>query len=129
MTAISWGQAARPSWSGRTAITGANKHRRSSGQDSKYLMVPAQLRGQLARMGSSQQEFADGFVDFLLGRVDVTRASATRSRLVPLAIACDGWMLAGSERTAWLVVSRCHTTPSRFPEQIAPTTAARCLPK
>jgi hypothetical protein len=31
--------------------------------------VPAQLRGQLARMGSSQQEFAGGFVDFLLGRV------------------------------------------------------------
>jgi hypothetical protein len=30
--------------------------------------VPAQLRGQLARMGSSQQEFAGGFVDFLLGR-------------------------------------------------------------
>jgi hypothetical protein len=68
MTAISWGQAARLSRSGRTAITGANKHRRSSGQHSKYLVVPAQLRGQLARMGSSQQEFAGGFVDFLLGR-------------------------------------------------------------
>jgi hypothetical protein len=26
------------------------------------------LRGQLARMGGSQQEFAGGFVDFLLGR-------------------------------------------------------------
>jgi hypothetical protein len=67
MTAISWGQAARLSRSGRI-ITGANKHRRSSGQHSKYLAVPAQLRGQLARMGSSQQEFAGGFVDFLLGR-------------------------------------------------------------
>jgi len=68
MTAISWGQATRLSRSGRTAITGANKHRRSSGKHSKYLVVPAQLRGQLARMGSSQQEFAGGFVDFLLGR-------------------------------------------------------------
>ena len=67
MTAISWGQAARLSRSGRTAMTGA-KHRRSSGQHSKYLIVPAQLRGQLARMGGSQQEFAGGFVDFLLGR-------------------------------------------------------------
>jgi hypothetical protein len=66
MTAISWGQAARLSRSGRTA--GANKHRRTSGQHSKYLVVPAQLRGQLARMGNSQQEFAGGFVDFLLGR-------------------------------------------------------------
>jgi len=70
MTAISWGQAARLSRSGRTAMSGANKHRRSSGQHSKYLVVvPAQLRGQLARIGSSQQEFAGGFVDFLLGRV------------------------------------------------------------
>ena len=51
-------------------MSGANKHRRSSGQHSKYLVVvPAQLRGQLARIGSSQQEFAGGFVDFLLGRV------------------------------------------------------------
>jgi hypothetical protein len=69
MTAISWGQAARLSRSGRTVITGANQHRRSSGQHSKYRIVPAQLRGQLARMGGSQQEFAGGFVDFLLGRV------------------------------------------------------------
>jgi hypothetical protein len=69
MTAISWGQATRLGRSGRTAITSANKHRRSSGQHSKYLTVPARLRGQLARMGSSQQEFAGGFVDFLLGRV------------------------------------------------------------
>ena len=69
MTAISWGQATRLGRSGRTAVTGANKHRRSSGQHSRYLIVPVQLRGQLARMGSSQQEFAGGFVDFLLGRV------------------------------------------------------------
>lgn len=68
MTAISWGQATRLSRSGRTAITGANKHRRSSGENSKYLIMRAQLRGQLAQMGGSQQEFAGGFVDFLLGR-------------------------------------------------------------
>ena len=69
MTAISWGQAARLNRSSRPAITGTNRHRRSSGQHSKYRIVPAQLRGQLARMGSAQQEFAGGFVDFLLGRV------------------------------------------------------------
>jgi hypothetical protein len=68
MTAISWGQAARLSRSGRTAIADTNKHRRSSGERSKYLIVPAQLRGQLERMGGAQQEFAGGFVDFLLGR-------------------------------------------------------------
>jgi hypothetical protein len=68
MTAISWGQAARLSRSGRTAITGANKHLRSSGERSKYLTMPAQLRGRFERIGSSQQEFAGGFVDFLLGR-------------------------------------------------------------
>ena len=68
MTAISWGQAARLNRSGRTAITGTNKHRRFSGEPSKYLIVPAQLRGQVARMGGAQQEFAGGFVDFLLGR-------------------------------------------------------------
>jgi hypothetical protein len=68
MTAISWGQAARLNRSSRPAITGTNRHRRSSGERSKYLIVPAQLRGQFERIGSSQQEFAGGFVDFLLGR-------------------------------------------------------------
>ena len=68
MTAISWGQSARLNRSGRTAIAGTNKHRVSSGENSKYLIMRAQLRGQLARMGGSQQEFPGGFVDFLLGR-------------------------------------------------------------
>ena len=52
MTAISWGQATRLSRSGRTAITGANKHHRTSGQHSKYLVVPAQLRELLQQGGS-----------------------------------------------------------------------------
>jgi hypothetical protein len=30
--------------------------------------VPARLRAQVERIGSSQHEFAGGFVDFLLGR-------------------------------------------------------------
>lgn len=68
MTAISWGQAARLNRSGRTAITGTNKHRRFSGEHSKYLVVRARLRAQVERIGNSQHEFAGGFVDFLLGR-------------------------------------------------------------
>ena len=77
-------------------------------------MVPAQLRGQLARMGSSQQEFADGFVDFLLGGVTRHSRYAARLALVPLAIACDGGgSLARGRADSWLVVSRCHTTPCR----------------
>jgi hypothetical protein len=68
MTAISFGQAARGSRSGRTAITSANKDRRSSEEYGRYRIVSAELRGQFDQIGNTPQAFAGGFVDFLLGR-------------------------------------------------------------
>ena len=66
MTAISLGHVSRP---GKTAMTGAIKAGRFSRGNGR-LIGPAQLREQLARFGSSRpQEFAGGFVDFLLGRI------------------------------------------------------------
>jgi hypothetical protein len=70
MTAISPGQAARPSRLGMRAITTAIKDGRLSRDSGRYLVGPVQLREQFA-MGSitsRPQEFAGGFVDFLLGR-------------------------------------------------------------
>ena len=65
MTAISLGHVSRPA---KTASTGAIR----VGQflkDNNRSIAPAQLREQLPRFGASQpQEFAGGFVDFLLGR-------------------------------------------------------------
>ncbi len=65
MTAISLGHAARPSRLGRTAITAAIKVARGG-----YSVGPAQVREQfeVSNVASRPQEFASGFVDFLLGR-------------------------------------------------------------
>ena len=68
MTAISFGHSARGSRPRRTAVTAASKDRRLAGERGKYLIVPAQLRDRFEQIGNSSQEFAGGFVDFLLGR-------------------------------------------------------------
>jgi hypothetical protein len=65
MTAISLGHISRP---GKTASTGAIRVGQFS-RGNNRLTGPARLREQLARFGASRsQEFAGGFVDFLLGR-------------------------------------------------------------
>jgi len=65
MTAISLGQAACLSQPGRTAVTAAKVGRFSRGN-------PAQSRPpfemHVGNVTSRPQEFASGFVDFLLGR-------------------------------------------------------------
>jgi hypothetical protein len=70
MTATSLGQAARRSRLGRTATTAAIKVGRFSRDSSRYLIGPAQLREQfeVGNVTSRPQEFAGGFIDFLLGR-------------------------------------------------------------
>jgi len=70
MTAISLGQAARPIRLGRRAITAAIKAGRLSRESDRYLVGPVQLREQfeMGNVISRPQEFAGGFVDFLLGR-------------------------------------------------------------
>jgi len=70
MTAISLGQAARPSRLSRTAITAAIKVGRLTRDSGGYLVGRAQMREQLelSNVTSRPQEFAGGFVDFLLGR-------------------------------------------------------------
>ena len=69
MTAISLGQSARPGRLGIKAIT-AIKVGRISRESGRYLVGSAQLREQLemGNISSRPQEFASGFVDFLLGR-------------------------------------------------------------
>ena len=70
MTAISLGQPARPSRLGMRAITAVTKVGRLSRHSSRYLVGPVQLREQfeMDNVTSRPQEFAGGFVDFLLGR-------------------------------------------------------------
>jgi hypothetical protein len=70
MTAISLGQAARPSRLGKTAITAAIKVGRLTRDSGRYFVGPAQVREQfeVGNVISRSQEFAGGFVDFLLGR-------------------------------------------------------------
>jgi hypothetical protein len=70
MTAISLGQAARPSRLGRTAIAAAIKAGRLTRDSGRYLVDPARVREQfeVGQVPSRPQEFAGGFVDFLLGR-------------------------------------------------------------
>jgi hypothetical protein len=65
MTAISLGQAARRGRLSRMAITAAIKVGRVTGNSDGYFIGPAQLRSNVT---SRPQEFAGGFVDFLLGR-------------------------------------------------------------
>jgi hypothetical protein len=66
MTAISLGQAARCSGLNRTDTAAAI----NVGRFSRGLIGPTQLRGQVevSKITSRPQEFASGFVDFLLGR-------------------------------------------------------------
>jgi len=70
MTAISLGQAARPSRLGMRAITAAIKVDRLSRDSGRYLVGAVQLREQfeMDSVASRPQGFAGGFVDFLLGR-------------------------------------------------------------
>jgi len=68
MTAISLGQPARPSRA--RAITAAIKVGRLPRDSGRYLVGSVQLREQfeMGNVTSRPQEFASGFVDFLLGR-------------------------------------------------------------
>jgi hypothetical protein len=70
MTAISLGHAARPSRPGRSAITAAIKVGRLTRASGGYAVGPAQVRErfEVSNIISRPQEFANGFVDFLLGR-------------------------------------------------------------
>jgi len=69
MTAISLGQTARPGRLGIRTITAIKVGRIPRDSDT-YLVGPVQLREQfeMGNVTSRQQEFACGFVDFLLGR-------------------------------------------------------------
>jgi hypothetical protein len=71
MTAISLGQSACPSRLGRTAIAAAIKVGRLTRNNGEGFVDPAQIREQFEvnSVTSRPQEFAGGFVDFLLGRV------------------------------------------------------------
>jgi hypothetical protein len=79
MIVISLGQPARPSRLGMRAITAAIKAGRLSRDSGRYLVGPVQLREQfeMGNVASRPQEFAGGFVDFLLGR------GARHPRLIP----------------------------------------------
>jgi hypothetical protein len=70
MTAISLGLAARPSRLGMRTITAAIKVSRLSRDSGRYLVGPVQLpeKFEMGNVTSRSQEFAGGFVDFLLGR-------------------------------------------------------------
>ena len=70
MTTISLGQATRPSGLGMRAITAAINGGRLSRDSGRYLVGSVQLREQfeMSNVTSRPQEFAGGFVDFLLGR-------------------------------------------------------------
>ena len=70
MTTISLGQATRPSGLGMRAITAAIKGDRLPTDGGRYLVGSVQLREQfeMGNVTSRPQEFASGFVDFLLGR-------------------------------------------------------------
>jgi len=70
MTAISLGQATHRNLLSRTAITGVIKVGPLPSDTGGRLVGPAQLRGQfeVGNVAPRSQEFAGGFVDFLLGR-------------------------------------------------------------
>ena len=71
MTAISLGRAACPSRLRQTAIAAAIKVGRLTRNSGGGFVGPAQIREQfeVESVTSRPQEFAGGFVDFLLGRV------------------------------------------------------------
>ena len=70
MTAISLGQIAHRSRLGRMAISAAIKVGRFTNDSGKYSVRPDQVRLQFEvfTVTARSQEFAGGFVDFLLGR-------------------------------------------------------------
>jgi len=70
MTAISLRQPARSGRFGMRVITAAINGGRLSRDSGRYLVDPVQLREQfeMGNLTSRPQEFAAGFVDFLLGR-------------------------------------------------------------
>jgi hypothetical protein len=70
MTTISLGQAARPSGLGTRAIAASIKGGRLPTDGGRYFVGSVQLRQQfeMSNVTSRPQEFAGGFVDFLLGR-------------------------------------------------------------
>jgi hypothetical protein len=70
MTAISLGQASRPSRLGMRAISAAIQVGRSPRDSRRYLVGPVQSREkfEMGKVTSRAQEFPGGFVDFLLGR-------------------------------------------------------------
>jgi hypothetical protein len=70
MTAISLGQATRPSRLGRTAIAAAIEVGRLTRDNGRYFVGRARVREQfeVGNVTSRPREFAGGFVDFLLGR-------------------------------------------------------------
>src|SRR5438445_13571910 len=83
MTAISLGQAARPSRLGMRAITAASKVGRLSRDSGRYLVGPVQLREQLemGNITSRPQEFAGG-------QSTRTFADSLSRRLPPPACVC-----------------------------------------
>ena len=70
MTVISLGQAARPNRLGMRAISAAIQVSRSPRDSGRYLVGPVQSREkfEMDNVTLRPQEFAGGFVDFLLGR-------------------------------------------------------------
>jgi hypothetical protein len=70
MSAISLAQAAHRGRLSRMAVTAAIKVGRVGSNSDGYLIGPAQLRGhfEVGNITTRPQEFAGGFVDFLLGR-------------------------------------------------------------
>jgi hypothetical protein len=70
MTAISLGQIAHRSRLSRMAISAAIKVGRLTNDSGGYLVGPDQVRAQfeVRNISARSQEFAGGFVDFLLGR-------------------------------------------------------------
>jgi hypothetical protein len=70
MTAILLQRPARPNRLGMIGITAAIKIPRLLKNSGRYLVGSLQLRGQFERgnVASRPQEFASGFVDFLMGR-------------------------------------------------------------
>lgn len=85
MTTISLGQAARPSRLGTRAIGAAIKGGRLPRDGGRYFVGSVHLREQfeVSKVTSRPQEFAGGFVDFLLGRrTAILDDTASPSRLL-----------------------------------------------
>jgi hypothetical protein len=68
MTAISVGQTAHPSRLSRMAINAAIKFGRLTNDSGGYSVSSAQVGDEGSNVTAGSQEFAGGFVDFLLGR-------------------------------------------------------------